>query len=511
MAMLKMTSNKTGLRSRINRFFHEEETPYGIALVRMFVPLALLASMVTRWSRAREIYSMDGASTPLWNSYGMPNMLPEISGVIAVGMVTLLMMTLITASIGWCTRVSLAIAFTSYTYLSMLDAVSTITKYSVIASHVLLLLALSQCGAVWSVDSWLKRRRERASQGGLSSELAIPKSAAWPRRLLQIMIGAVYFGAAMTKLHTPAYFSGDQMVTWMQTNVNFANPVGEWMSLYSTLIVFFSYIAVVWEVTFIFLCWRGFGRIAMLTLGVMFHVMTTVMLGLIIFPLICIPIYFAFLNEEDFRNLTWRWMRLKQKFGWDKRPNRVTISATVKPTGTAAIPSPMVFAGVVMLVVLAGIEIEHRMDPFGIRRPEGPYALKELDPEYVETVLLRRAVPMRTEDMVSDFRAGTVLIGGNLFNPKRDFRIGEKVIVQAWISPPHEDMIFYCNLHDAEDHVVDTRPQQALREMARCNFYYTLSSALEPGDYFFVLKRADKELMRKRIRIHPGQKPLVAN
>ncbi|GAB4143216.1 MAG: hypothetical protein Tsb009_14180 [Planctomycetaceae bacterium] len=509
MASLKHASKKQGLWKQIDQFFHAEEVPYGIAIVRMFVPWALLVAMIPRWSWARELYSMDGASTPLWNAYGTPNMLPEISGVVAVGMMTLLLFTLITASIGWCTRASLVIAFTSYTYLTLLDAISTMTKYSVIASHVLLILAMSQCGAVWSVDSWLKRRRA----GNAASENALPstppKSAAWPRRLLQLLIAIVYFGAAMTKFHTPAYFSGDQMVTWMLTNVNFANPLGEWMSQFTPLIVLFSYVAVVWEVAFIFVCWRGRGRTIALGLGVIFHIMTTVMLGLVVFPMVCIPIYAAFFNEKDFQKLALFWRRIQRRFGWNgqQKPNRAQAAAS----GWVTTPTPVMFAGVALLVVAGGIQIEHWMDPFGVRRPEGPHALKELDTEYVETVLLKRATPVRTEDVISQFQAGTILVGGNLLDPRRDFKIGDNVTVQAWLSSPHEDMILSCDLHDVNDQIVDSIQVNATREMSRCNFPYKLTNALLPGEYNFVLRRSGRELMRKRIRITTSRKAPVAN
>ena len=511
MAPLTSASGKQSLQSRLGRFFYAEEVPYGLALARIFLPLVALGAMLPRWFHARELYSTDGAATPLWNAYGWPDMLPEPSGMVAVGLATLLILALITACIGWCTRASLLFAFVSYTYLTLLDATGTMTKYSVVVSHVLLLLSLSQCGAVWSVDSWLRKRRMTPSERSAAREA--PKSVVWPRRLIQILIGAVYFGSAMTKLHTPAYFSSDQLVTWMQTNVNFHNPIGETLSLFPALLVIFAYVAIVWEILFLFLCWGGKGRTFMIALGLLFHVMTTVMLGLYIFPLVFIAIYFSFMSEDDVRNFAWQFRRLKQRFGWHRRrrPSFVAAKPRSRLLETISLPSPVLFCGIAVIVAALGIETEYRMDPYGKRRPQGPYALKELDAKYVEQTLLRRAGPIRPEDMIADFQAGTTLISGILAFSKSEFQQGQLAIVQATLSPPHEDMFLECALHDADDHVVDIVRRQARREMFRCNFYYTLSYALEPGEYSFVLKRRGRELLRRRIRILPGKNSPDAN
>lgn len=505
MASTSLPVEPNGLRARFGQFFYAEEAPYGIALVRMFLPIGLMVAMVPRWFHARELYSSDGAPTPLAHAYGIPNMLPEITGVVAVGMMTLLLFALITMSIGWCTRASVMFAFVAYTFLNLTDAVSTMTKYSVIASHVLLLLSLSQCGAVWSVDRWLERRRHR--QSGATEPLPEPKFAAWPRRLLQLMIGIVYFGAAITKFHTPAYFTSDQLGTWMQTNVNFANPIGEWMTQFTSLLVVFAYVAIIWEIMFVFLCWRGTARLIAIGLGATFHVMTTLTLGLVVFPMVCISIYFAFLNENDIAAIAQR----LRSIGWFRE--RATTAVPVPATSRSGLPIPsfVAFAGVAVIVAATGIEIEYWMDPYGLRRPEGPYALQEIDTETVEQVYFRKSGPVNPVDMIASFQAGTVVVGGEIFNPKRDFRIGDTIIIQAAVSPPHEDMYLDCSLHDTDDHVVDSNVQPAVRESRRCNFNYTLSDALEPGDYALVLKRAGRELMRKNITIHPRKNSAAAN
>src|SRR5690606_12993858 len=139
-----------------------EETPYGMAMVRILLPLVLLWTVICRWAHTRELYSTDGAPAPLALAYGYIDWLPEFSGGTMVALHTLLAIALVTGAIGWCTRASMIVSTILYTYINLLDSLSTMTKYSVIASHMLLILSLSPCGLVWSVDSWLKgigRRR----------------------------------------------------------------------------------------------------------------------------------------------------------------------------------------------------------------------------------------------------------------------------------------------------------------------------------------------------------------
>ncbi|TXT35235.1 MAG: HTTM domain-containing protein, partial [Planctomycetota bacterium] len=147
------------LRARIGDFFFAEETPFGLAVVRIGISIACLMVTLPRWIYTRELYSTDGAPTPLALNYGYPDLLPIPSGGLAVALMTILTFCCFTACIGWCTRASLSISAVLYTYLNLLDSISTMTKYSVITSHVLFLLAFSHCGAVWSVDAWVRRKR----------------------------------------------------------------------------------------------------------------------------------------------------------------------------------------------------------------------------------------------------------------------------------------------------------------------------------------------------------------
>jgi hypothetical protein len=498
------------LRARIEKFFFAEESPFGLAIVRICICFACLMVTVPRWMYSRELYSSDGAPTPLALNYGYADLLPLPSGGLAVALMTILTFCCVTALIGWCTRASLWIAAVLYTYLALLDCISTMTKYSVITSHVLFLLAFSHCGAVWSVDAWLRRRRL-----GLPSPRSLedhPKFSAWPRRLIQLLIGVVYFGASLTKMHTPAYFSGDQLWHWMMTNVNNANPIGEWLTLFPAILVVFAYICIVWEVLFVFICWKGWGRICMLGMGATFHILTSVTLGLYLFPITCISIYFSFVDSDDVVAWASRWRRWKRRHGEtlaavSRLPRAISggVQSLLTPVGQRLTPAASLGAfGVLLLVVAVGaVEVEYRIDVYGVRRPEGPYALKEIDPA-VAKQMFAGSQRIREYDKLLAFDVGSGMFGGLVTGVRDTFQHGDPIIAQCSLNPPHEDMWLECNLHDTNNVLIDRVGQIVVRSQLRGNFLYRACEALDPGTYFLVLRTGTQELTRRKIEILPN-------
>lgn len=483
--------------SRVNDFFFAQERPFGLALTRICLSLVLLMVMVPRWSHARELFSADGAAAPLALNYGVPDFLPIPSGTVAVAMASVLIFTLLTSAVGWCTRLSLVLSVGLYTYLNLLDCLGSLTKYSVIASHGLLLLSFSNCGSIWSLDALLNRRTDRKRLPMPYESSPDAYAAVWPRRIMQALIGMIYLGAAFTKMHTPAFFSSDQMRQWMLTNVNHANPIGEWMAGYPETLVVAAYATILWEILFLFLAWSGYGRPIMISLGVFFHLGTTLLLGLYIFPLVCFTLYFSFLEEQDVQRIGMWFRRLT------RRGNRfaVTLQKSVPRLGgrlpQISLPQARgAFAFTLLLLIFGGVELEYRMDPFGTRRAEGAYALPEIDTATVQQ-MLRPSEPIREQDKFLSFEIGTDLLSDVVINRRKEFRHGETLVAQTVLTPPHEDMWIECNLHDADGHVIDEVGQIVERTKLRASWAYEMKRSLEPGTYWLVIRTSGQEITRR--------------
>lgn len=489
-----------GLRQRVREFFFAEEVPYGLALLRMAIPTLILILVVQHWPYVRQVYSLDGAPAPLWENFQHPGLLPVPSATVAIGLYAILTAVLVTSLIGWQTRLSLAIATILYTYFSLIDSISTMTKFTVILSHVLLILTVSRCGDLWSVDAWLRDRgRPRTNWPGINSH---PKSPVWPRRILAIFVGVVYLGAAVTKMHTPGYFSGDQMAYWMLTNTNFANPLGEWLSLFPGWLVVSSYLVIVWEITFLSLCWNGLGRTMAISLGYLFHLLTGLLLGLILFPVIYVTLYLALFKESDFQWLGQRIRRLGRRIpDIGALLNRFEDLTAWKAPRVTPVGNLAAFGTLAVLAALGAIELEYHSDVYGERRAEGRYTLQPMDPDRVKE-LLTQATALEPIDKMFSFDVGTQMLGDVLMDRRREFQHGENAIVQCALQPAHEDLFVEVQVRDADDHIVRRGGVVVPRENLRGNVSYFLDESFVPGDYSFVLRIDGKEIARRHIRLN---------
>lgn len=469
------------LRASLDRFFFEEQVPFGAALTRMFLPVMAMLPMLMRFPRVRELYSTDGTPVQMFELYGNGPVLPILPPGAATMLYSLMVFCLFCGVIGWRTRTSLAIGTILYTYFNLLDGVGTMTKYSVIANHLLVLLTVSSCGKLWSVDEWLRKRRT----GEVTS---LPRAyPVWPVRLMQLLFAFIYFGAAITKIQTEAFFSGEQMRSWMLSNWNYENPVGELVAMWSPVLLVSAYITVVWEILFGFLVWNPRLRLVMLGVGAAFHFGTWLLLGLYIFPAICLSGYLCFTQPQDVLRVR-RWFR-SLKF---TSPLRGRIRIPVP----ALLPAGMVWAICGSLFALTALEAEVRSDLYGMNSDSGPLPLQEMDRAQAMH-MIGSETPLREKDKFFSFHLGSLAIGGQLANRREDFEYGETLLAECNLNPPHEDMWVECVLEDADHHAIDTVGQVLTREMLRGQFIYRLGNRLSPGSYFMVLRSAGQEISRR--------------
>jgi hypothetical protein len=439
------------------------------------------------------LYSSDGAPAPLWEAYGWTECFPILPASAAVAAYWALMFLLLAVSLGWMTRFSLIAATVLYMYFTPLDMISTMNKYTVLSGHALFLLSLSHCGSLWSIDALLRRRR--------SPEAPLrPRFPIWPQRLIQLLIGIVYLAAAFTKLHTPNFFSGDHMVFWMLTETTASNPIGDWMSMYPAVAPFTAYATMIWEVVFIFISWRGAGRLLMLSIGVVFHALTYGMLGLIVFPLLYCVLYLAWLHEADVERIS-AWWRRRTGRAATERPSAAAVVCLVRESGWY---SPAASAGMFALLgaatMLLSAEIERRSDCYGDNSPQGRAALQFVPPERVRE-LLRGDTAIRPQDKVFAFDVGSQVVGGILADHQDAFGYGEDVVVQCSLLPPHEDMWVEFNLHDTQGRIVSRNGQFAPREQMRVTHTHRFGEGLPPGEYLWVLRFDGQDIAERAFRL----------
>ena len=462
----------------------------------MCLPLVLLIEVLPRWSHARELFSSQGAPTPLWTSYGLESGLPIPSAALAVALVSLLVMLLATASIGWFSRFSMAAAALIYAYIGILDSATTINKCVCVCTHAMLLLSMSPCGAVWSVDAWL-----RSARTGSSAAAAVPRFPAWPRRLIQLLIGIIYLASAVTKVHTPLFFSGDHMLFWMLTDTTAANPLGDFLSMYPAFAPAAAYATLFWEAAFICICWKGFGRLSMLGIGAVFHALTWGLLGLLVFPLVYLCLYLAWVNERDVERIATLLAAVRSKMARWFAPLAAAAAPLQRLAGQAGVVhSGMAFCMVLAASALAGIELERRSDPFNEFGPNGRATLQTVPAERVAQLFAENS-RVRPRDKVFAFDVGSLQMGDILADRRRTFVYGEQAIVQCSLTPPHEDLWIEFNLVDADGRIVSRHGQIVPREQLRSTHALKLGEDLPTGDYAWVLRLDGQDVARRNFTL----------
>jgi hypothetical protein len=243
-------------------------------------------------------------------------------------------------------------------------------------------------------------------------------------------------------------------------------------------------------------------------LGILFHILTCLTLGLFIFPMICLSAYPAFATDSEIesvrRTVENVWKRLVAGLG--------TFGAAVGQIVPTIAPawSRGIFAAALLVTGVGGVALEYKIDRYGLRRPEGPYQLQELDEREVADLLgpTRRIEP---EDKVLNFDVGSILVAGCLLDRRTTFHQGETVRVQCGLIPPHESMWVQCNLHDSQNRVVDTIGLLLSCDMLRVHFFYNLGDCVTPGEYSLVLKIAGEEIMRRPITVLSRTTACLAN
>ena len=498
--MIPNATNPFTLFRGVRNFFFAEQSPYGLALVRMFLPAVALVPMLRRFGRVREFYSSDGAPQQLFELYGEGTPLPELPASFAAAVYGVMIFALICGVFGFRTRLALLIGTPLYIYFTLMDSVGTMTKYTVMAAHMLVILSLSNCGSVWSIDAILRRWKN-----GAAATAVPPRFPVWPARLIQILLCFVYLGAAITKIQTESFFSGEQMKYWMLSNWNYSNPVGEMMATSTPLLLASGYITILWEISFAFLAWRPAGRFVALGIGILFHIMTWLTLGLYIFPLICISGYLAFLSEQDIVAIRRLVHRLRIPTALLGAP-RFAIARLIEAR-PAAVPVSLAWLGMATLVAVGSAEADYRIDLYGIRANNGPMALKSMDRE-VALVMISPSRPLREKDKFFSFDVGNALVGGQLANRLKVFESGDTIIAQCNVNRPHEDLWVECFIEDDQERVIDNSGQYVTRDKLFANFTYFAGNRLVPGDYWMVLKSSGKEISRRPFTLAGDPKTL---
>jgi hypothetical protein len=147
-----------------------------------------------------------------------------------------------------------------------------------INAFIAMYLMLGPCGAAYSLDRWLARRRGQAiaDQPAVGANIAI--------RLLQVHMCVIYLFGGIGKMRGENWWDGSAI--WMSfANLEYQSLDMTWLVRHRWLIALLTHVTVFWETFYCFLVWNRITRPICLLLAVGVHLGIGLCLGMWTFGL----------------------------------------------------------------------------------------------------------------------------------------------------------------------------------------------------------------------------------
>ena len=289
-----------------NYFWFTPTAPHALAVIRILTGLMTLYTLVV-WTfefsgfiggdLLPSAYRQLLFRTPLeltsaWSHFDwLPTGL--ILPVHVLGLVIVVMFT-----IGWQTRVTaIATALLVISYCNR--AMGALFGLDQILAMLTLYLAISNCGDAFSVDAWLKRRRD--SDAADAPRLTVGNGIA--TRLIQVHLCIVYLFAGLGKCQGDKWWDGEAIWGALASH-EYQTIDMLWVSEHMWLVAVITMVALFWELSYVALIWPRLTRPIMLTLAIPMHLGIGLCLGMLEFGLIMLVANLAFVDPAWFMRKT---------------------------------------------------------------------------------------------------------------------------------------------------------------------------------------------------------------
>ncbi|XP_033119818.1 vitamin K-dependent gamma-carboxylase-like [Anneissia japonica] len=212
---------------------------------------------------------------------------PRIEVVYAITMAILL--SSITMMIGLFTKLSAAVFVTSYVWFNALEK-SRYNNHYYFYANLALLIAVTDCGRRFSIDSFLKKS---------VADTTVPR---WQTSIFKFMVVVCYFFAGIAKMNYDWVIRGEPMTMWMSTKIDSQSIIPSTPFVIKCIGYFMSLGGLIFD-TFIGILlvssrFRPFGFF----LTMIFHVSNHFLFSIGTFPWVMLTTNFLFVPPESFRN-----------------------------------------------------------------------------------------------------------------------------------------------------------------------------------------------------------------
>lgn len=228
--------------SRAASALGEARDPAGLGAFRVLFGALMLLSVVRFWAYGwiEELY----LAPPFHFTYFGFEWVKPWPGAGMYVHFALTALAALSLAVGYRSRTSALVFAITFTYAELIEKASYLNHYYFV-SLVSLLLAALPCGAAYSVDARLRRRR------GLPAEHVGLGSYA----LLRAQLGVLYFFAGFAKLNSDWLLRAEPLHTWLSLHAD-APLIGPWLALPGAAYVA-SYAGAAYDLTIpLWLSWR---------------------------------------------------------------------------------------------------------------------------------------------------------------------------------------------------------------------------------------------------------------
>ena len=180
-------------------------------------------------------------------------------------------------------RISIVSYFLIFTYVELIDKTNYLNHYYFISlvSFILIFLPLHRS---FSLDCFF----------GICKEKKYVKS--WPINIIKLQIGIVYFFAGIAKLNYNWLVEAQPLINWLKHQSDF--PIIGYLLKENATAYLFSWFGALFDLSIFFILVNNRLRIYGYILVVIFHVMTSIMFPIGVFPLLMICSTLVFFSEN---------------------------------------------------------------------------------------------------------------------------------------------------------------------------------------------------------------------
>ena len=225
--------------------------------------------------------------TYFFTYYGFDWIIPFSNNFIYIVFFLLLVCSLM-ITLGLFYRNSSLLFFILFTYIELIDKTNYLNHYYFI-SLISFLMIFLPANKFFSIDNIV----------GISKKVTTIK--AWQINIIKLQVGIVYLFAGIAKLNYHWLIEAQPLTNWLKHQSDF--PIIGNLFLYDTSAYLFSWAGAIFDLVIFFVLankkWRIYGYIIV----VVFHILTSIMFPIGVFPLVMIVATLIFFSDQFHQNI----------------------------------------------------------------------------------------------------------------------------------------------------------------------------------------------------------------